>query len=256
MYSYEELQSGDPLFFSGVGHLKPIYLRDIKPSGTGVPVYNYYLQLLKADPPTIVKMINGEGAKITDDANSYSLITSNAQLRNTYRAVLDFFMCELVLYNQRDGYFAVIIKPTQEELENPEFQPNEVGRITQENFDKVRIAMLEMNYVPSENTDIDIKFSSPEAEINYWRVKEWEEKLEPISKKQESYLTMGNMISKICALHPSYNYLNIYDLTVYQFYDTFYQLAYMRGRQFAENVVSHLGGENFDYNEWLKPAKI
>ena len=64
---------------------------------------------------------------------------------------------------------------------------------------------------------------------------------------------LANIISKLCAVHPSYNLLNIYDLTVFQLYDAFFQYGYMRSTSLSEQIFSNHGGNSFKFENWLKP---
>ena len=260
MFSYEELLSGDPLVIKSVCKLKHPTLGEIvKPAtGIGTQAYNMFLQLLRADPPTILKFIYGEDADINNVANAYELVSENETMRSLYREALDFFISDVVVFAPSTMTYRIVERPSEEDLKNPEYQIHEVGQIDKGNFDMVRSAILEMNHIPPEETDIVLEFASPAAEIAYWKVKEWESKLKPIEDNKESWITFGNMISKLCCPPSQYTYFNIYDLPIYVFYDTFYQMVHMRSRQFTESLVATFGSDKknpFDYNEWLKPIQ-
>ena len=61
------------------------------------------------------------------------------------------------------------------------------------------------------------------------------------------------MISKLCAANIGYTLFNIYELTVFQLYDQFFQYGYLRAMNLNEMAYSNHGGEKFDIQAWLKP---
>ena len=63
---------------------------------------------------------------------------------------------------------------------------------------------------------------------------------------------LDNIISKMSAANSGYNLLNIYDITVWQLYDQFKAYTQNRLSVLSERSFSVWGGENFDYELWLK----
>ena len=100
----------------------------------------------------------------------------------------------------------------------------------------------------------------PEAMAAYEKEKAEREAKERAKQQAEAEVKedkpeyhLGNIISKICAIHPSYNLLNIYGLTVFQLYDSFFQLGYMRSTDLSEKIFSNHGGDSFKFENWLQP---
>ena len=115
---------------------------------------------------------------------------------------------------------------------------------------------------------LPISHSSTEKE--YVPVPDWRNADKELWEKAQEYLRkqaeqtsgenkpeyrLSNIISKVCSIHPSYNLLNVYDLTIFQLYDAFFQLSYMRSSDLSERIFSNHGGDKFHFEDWLKPIQ-
>lgn len=71
-------------------------------------------------------------------------------------------------------------------------------------------------------------------------------------KSHDVNLELWNVIGAVCVKHPSYNLINIWQLTIYQLYDQFFRLQ--SDVQF--NTIAHRwavwGKEQFDFSLWFK----
>ena len=59
-------------------------------------------------------------------------------------------------------------------------------------------------------------------------------------------MQLSNIISKLSCVSVGYTLLNIYDLTVFQLYDQFFQYGYLRAMDLSEMAYSNHGGKDFD----------
>lgn len=245
MIPYEDLLSGDAIMIDGVGHFRSPQLKEMNQSGSvSWQTYNTFIYVVKSNRDEITGLI-----PTTEPMDTLFLtIINNDTIRELYRGVLDFFMLETVLYDADQQRF-VVIEMTQQDEEN--IHVSIVGEITEENLDDVREVILRMNYISLKDTDIHMKFSSKAAEDAWLQIQKYQKQA---TERDDSGHTIGNMISKLCAIHPSYNIFNIYDLTVFQFYDAFFQSAYMRSISFSEAIVSNHGSDSFNFNDWMKPV--
>ena len=125
-----------------------------------------------------------------------------------------------------------------------------VGYINRDNFDDVKDMMLQVNYIGIGDQAKPTKFSSAKAK-ELWELaqKHLKETKHPKDKRME----LGNIISKLCAVNCGYTLLNIYDLTVFQLYDQFFQYGYMRAMDLNERAFTIHGGKNFSFETWLEP---
>lgn len=72
-------------------------------------------------------------------------------------------------------------------------------------------------------------------------------------KNKIKEMNIGNLISKLCASNIGYNILNIYELTIFQFYDQFLQYGYLKRDNLDERIFSFHGGKSYNTENWLKP---
>ena len=243
--TYEDLLSGDYILMSGVGHFRSPLLKEMRPSGIGWPMYNTYVYIIKSNRDEL--MVLSSDSQSSDSL--YTTIINNDQLREFYRAALDFFMLETVLYDPENRKF-ITIEATPQDDESVDIKL--IGEINGENLDDVRELILCLNYISPKKTDINMKFASKAAEEAWLQIQKYQKNNE---KKPDDTHSIGNFISKLCAIHPSYNYFNVYELTIFQFYDAFFQSAYMKSFSFSEAIVSNHGSDSFDFNDWMKPVQ-
>lgn len=245
---YEDLQYPDPILVKGIGHIRSPKLKELSPAGEyGWGTYSLFLYFLKAGIKQLRESLKIE---IPEDAEIFDVITQNEDLRELYLEAFSFFMSEQVIYDEDHGCYLVV---GVSQNENGEFSPEIVGSISKENFDTARSMILLRNYISLSSADVAVKHSSKASEDLWNRAQEWMAKLEP--QKHDDTMDVGNLISKLCAIHPSINYLNVYDLTVFQFYDCFLQLSYLRSVAFTQDIVSNHGSKDFKYEDWLTPQK-
>ena len=246
LISYEDLLSGDLVYVEHVGHLRSPKLREMRPTeGVGWSLYRTYLFYMKQGKEDLEHLLQAE----FPDFTVYDIITSLEALRSLVQDALTFFMSECVMWDAENAVFVSIriLPDGNEEI---------VGVINRENFDDVRARILTLNYISLKDADVNTKFASPEAEEAWNRIQKYiQESQKKQAEQEDETVSFGNLLSKLCAIHPSYNYLNVFELTIFQFYDAFFQCSYLRQTGFVESCVSNHGSERFDYEDWLKPVK-
>jgi hypothetical protein len=246
-FTYEDLLSGDSIFAKGIGHLRSPKLKELNPTaGVGSWTYNFYLNVLSWDKETFLKCI-----KLTGGENKTQALLQNEKL-NVFDVMtlisfkpflfetMSFFVTEKLSWDAKARAFFVIDE-----------REEKVGEINRENFEDVRDMMLQLNYINLEETRCP-KFSSEEARKTWERVQEYKKKTN-LNSSQNKTLGIGNIVSKLCVASAGYNLLNIYELTIFQLYDQFFQCGYLRAMDFNEMAFSNHGGDNFNLQDWLKP---
>ncbi|MBQ8403131.1 MAG: hypothetical protein IJX55_01740 [Clostridia bacterium] len=185
-------------------------------------------------------------SKLNKDCfNVFDVATLLTQTREFCRGVLSFFMVEDLVWDEEGRRYLAI--PPGESSEA-------VGEINRENFEEVRQLMLQFNFIGLDKDDAPTSHSTDKAKELWEKTQGFLKKqaeMTPKDNKPEYHLS--NIISKMCAIHPSYNLLNIFGLTVFQLYDSFFQLGYMRSADLSEQIFSTHGGEKFKFEDWLKP---
>jgi hypothetical protein len=133
-------------------------------------------------------------------------------------------------------------------------EPEVVGEIHRDNFDYVRRMMLQLNFIGLDQDESPVSYSTDAAKELWEKTQGFlkeQAKSEIHEDKPEYHLS--NIVSKVCTTHPSYNLLNVYSLTIFQLYDSFFQLGFMRGADLSERIFSTHGGDKFKFEDWLKP---
>lgn len=250
-FDYFDMLSGKPLLVEGVGRVRSPFLHELCPRDNGVPsriAYNAYVSILTWEKSAILKYIceiRPSASKILNrpELSAFDVATIWPDTRGLYREALSFFIVEDLIWDDSQRHYKVVDK-----------NGSVVGYVNRDNFDKVREILLQMNYIGLEKSSAPISHSS-KASKNLWELaqKRMNELSHNNAKKDKPEYHLSNIISKVCSIHPSYNLFNIYDLTVFQLYDTFFQLGYIRSSNISERIFCHHGGDKFKFENWLKP---
>lgn len=252
-FDYFDMLSGDPIYFQGVGHLRSPSLHELRPtSGIGYRTYNIYLNFLTWDKEHLLKydqLMQYRGAHRLNRKcfNAFDVATLLTQTRELCRVVLSFFMLEDLVWDEAHRCYLVMAQDAEE--------PCVIGEINRDNFDEVRETMLQLNFIGLDKGDAPPVQHSDDKSKELWEKVQGhlKEQAQKESKEDKPEYHLSNIISKICAVHPSYNLLNIYGLTVFQLYDAFFQVSYMRSSDLNEQIFSNHGGDKFKFENWLKP---
>ena len=246
---YEDLVSGDPIPINGVGHFRSPQLKELKPTtGIGVWKYRFYINVISWEQEDLIKYlryVTGKKMKALDKAQNLSVfdivsIVPNAQ--TIFTEALGFFMLESLEWDNDSKSFIVYSSGKKEQI----------GSINRDNFEVIRDIVLQLNYVNLGNKTMPTKFASKEAEALWQKAQEHLKRANKSHQKDEK-MALGNIISKLCAAPTGYTLLNIYELTVFQLYDQFFQYGYLRAMDINEMAFSNHGGKDFDIQAWLKP---
>lgn len=250
-FDYFDMLSGEPIYVEGIGHLRSPQLREICPhSGVGYRAYNLFLNFLTWDKDKLLKydqLMQYRGAsKLNREVfNFFDVVTLLSQTREFCRGVLSFFMVEDLVWDETNRRYLVM---------SPGESPIDIGEINRENFEEVRQMMLQCNFIGLDKDNAPASHSTDKAKELWEEAQGFlKEQAESAPNESKSDYHLSNIISKICVIHPSYNLLNIYALTVFQLYDSFFQLGYMRSADLSERIFSTHGGDKFNFENWLKP---
>ena len=248
-FSYEDLISGDSIPVEGVGHIRSPLLHELKPTrGIGMWTYNLYLNILswgKEDLIKFMKMSTGKRLKALDNEDklsAFDVVTLLEPTRQLLQEAMAFFIDEELEWNKTKRCFIAKTKDNH----------NEIGCINRDNFDDVRDMMLQVNYINLERSAKPTKFSSKKAQ-SLWEQAQKPLKQEATKSTPDKRMQLSNIISKLSCVSVGYTLLNIYDLTVFQLYDQFFQYGYLRAMDLSEMAYSNHGGKDFDLQAWLKP---
>lgn len=246
-FSYADLISGDSIPVNGVGHIKSPKLWQLMPTrGIGTWVYNFYLNVLSWDKGDVFKFIKGIGIPVQmleerEELTTFDVMILTNNLKELLREAMAFFMDEILEWDETTYKFIAYSQDEKKEA---------IGYIDRDNFEDVRDMMLQVNYIGIGDQAKPTKFSSEKAK-ELWELAQ--QHLQETKNPKDKRMELGNIISKLCAVNCGYTLLNIYDLTVFQLYDQFFQYGYMRAMDLNERAFSIHGGKNFSFETWLEP---
>lgn len=255
VFSYFDMLSGVPIHVSNVGHLRSPILSELSPTyGVGYNRYSLYLNHLSWNKEQFLKY--GKFMKFNSvdrlakvgNLTVFDIATLIQPVRDFFQEIFSFFMLEDCVWNEDHRCYLMYTKGGEDDGQVI------AGTVNKENFEDVRKCILQLNFIGLDDNEANISHSSEKSAELWERVqKHLQEQAQKTQKDKKPEYDIGNIISKVCATHSSYNLLNVYKLTVFQLYDAFFQLGYIRGYDLSERIFSTHGGDNFDFEDWLKP---
>lgn len=185
-----------------------------------------------------------------DKITIYNIIEEDEKIRSTYVEIFNFFFVETVIY--QEGFFILL----KDEVANPEKIKREQvrGAIAKDNFQQVMSLLQQICCIYNEEESLDdMKFKNNLARKLMEKMLKAKKK-EQETKKSDLNLTIPNIISSLANKHPSLNYVNIWDLTIFQLLDAFNRTQANSMYDIDSTRVSVWGDEKktFDVSLWYK----
>lgn len=254
---YFDLLSGESIFIENIGYFKSPTLKEV--SQVGYSTYLMYLNFLIIKLDDFLKLINltEKYEALTEEEKEYNtlfrLIIGIGDSLDIISGLFELHIKNPVVFNADMEVFEIYDVDYNIEDSNNIL----VGTIDNNNFDFVRNIICQMS-----NIDCKIqapqKFTSERAKKLFERTEK--NKYEQKMKNGSDNLDIPNMISKYCVANKQgINIINVWDMTIYQLYDQFYQLIYIRKSDNQDdiyaNTVSFSDLSKYDDSLWLKSNK-
>ena len=187
-----------------------------------------------------------------DKITIYNIIEEDDKIRSTYVEIFNFFFVETVIY--QEGFFILLKENTA--IDNPDKIKREQvrGAIAKDNFSQVMSLLQQICCIYNEEESLDdMKFKNNLARKLMEKMLKAKKK-EQEAKKSDLNLTIPNIISSLANKHPSLNYVNIWDLTIFQLLDAFNRTQANSMYDIDSTRVSVWGDEKktFDVSLWYK----
>ena len=255
---YFTIQNYKPINLS-IGSIRKPTLEDI--SYLTFDKYNLYVFLLKITPYTYYTVWRKEdgGEETWNDmpeekrnaVNVFTILREDKELMTLYLEMLNWFFLEKVIF--LDEYF-ILLKDKNCDIPDDEIKMDDIrGVISEQTFDEIIEIIQQICYVydKEEKEDEIPKFKNKLAEKMYEKMKKQKAMQK---KKADENLTIPNIISAVNGKHPSLDYTNIYQLTVFQLIDTFNRMIVDGMYEIDSTRVSVWGDEkkNFDATLWYR----
>lgn len=214
--------------------------------------YEFFLKLTPKLYYTIIRKDSGKEYwdSITEEEQSiidiYSIIENDENIQNIYVEIFNFFFVENVVYEK--GFFILFKQENASCIEQVQ------GAIAKENFSQVIDLLQQICCIRNEEEKIeDMKFKNNLAKKLMEKMLK-AKKEEKKAKKADLDLTIPNIISSVSNKHPSLNYLNIWDLSIFQLLDAFNRMQTNSMYEIDSTRVSVWGDEKktFDFSLWYK----
>lgn len=244
-----------------VGSIKKPHLKDIADPFTdqmSFEKYGYYQVLLKMTPEsyyTQIKKLDG-GEEYWDSLSvseqeamtMFDILLRDDYLKNAMLEILNFFFVEkAIMY---DGFIVLLKKDVDDikDITNEDVS----GVLTRDHYLQVIDLIQQVCCIKEEEEKIDdSKFKNELARKMFEKMRRAQKAR---AKKNDINLTLPNIISAVSVKHPSYNLLNIWDLTIFQLLDAFNRLQVDAVYNIDSTRVSVWGDEKkkFDIALWYK----
>lgn len=224
--------------------------------------FSFYEFFLKLSPETYYTKLRKENdgeafwdsltEEEKDKITIYNIIEEDEKIRSTYVEIFNFFFVETVIY--QEGFFILLKENTA--IDNPEKIKREQvrGAIAKDNFSQVMSLLQQICCIYNEEESLDdMKFKNNLARKLMEKMLKAKKK-EQEAKKSDLNLTIPNIISSLANKHPSLNYVNIWDLTIFQLLDAFNRTQANSMYDIDSTRVSVWGDEKktFDVSLWYK----
>lgn len=242
-----QLLSKEPIYIPRVGGIISPTLNDIV--AIGKDLYESYLNILamnERESPRIGKV----------DLDIYSVLTSNTANINVLKDIFNFFIKEDVDYDNTNNIFTIkgfVVIKTQDEMTE---QYTTIGTISKENYREVANVILKRNNVFISEIDEATNVKNKKALSIMQKLKNGREKMNRVGKVDIN-MELSNIISAVACEHKSLNLLNIWDLTIYQLWDTFARLVNNNVYHINAASVSTWGdkSKSFKFEDWYRNLK-
>lgn len=200
--------------------------------------YQSYTNILSMTKDDIADSLEIPIEAIKGDALLF--ITKIPIFRDAYVAALSFFIHQPLRYDDDVGYL----------LEDG-------TSVSMDELREIRKIILQFSYIEDTEESVPKKFRNAKAKKIYERIQglKSEQKKKNKGKPANPDMELSNLIGAISAFSPSYNFSNIWCLTVYQFYDQFIRLNTKIQIDISGVRWAAWGQDDFDWALWHKSIK-
>lgn len=242
-------------------------MRDI--SKLGIDTYNTYVGYLAIDAFQYCTQVNPKYKQwyetLGDDAvielTMYALATQLPELSMIYSYIFNFFFVENVIYDKASESF-LVFKVNDSGVENGDLTEEnitKVGYITGDVFSEICDILLQIAHSDSSDRTDFSKIKSEKSRKFMLELMRRKQAAKEASgaKKSDENMAIGNVVSAVCAKSQTLGYHNIWDITIYQLWDSFNRLVINDHYEINKTSISVWGDEKkqFDPSTWYKKLK-
>lgn len=251
---YATLISPYPLFLKNIGHVKCPTLREIWNPNITYQSYQAFISLLAMTSQNyheVVNLSNSSWYKILSNEEKenitvFDIIIEESEIQQKFYDVFNFFFVENIIWDSHNNIYITYMDLD----ENKKIIPT--GFIYKKNFSELCDIILQKCGIIRNDSDIDISKIKNKRALEIF--KKIQKARKQISVKHDKDLELPNIIAKVAVKAKSINYLNIWDLTVFQLQEQFNQECQNVMFDINSISVAAYGNEKntFKGNEWYK----
>ena len=237
---------------------KPTLGEIADPNVIGFYKFAVYQSLLILTPQEYYQKLGDQESyyfSLSDEEKSnltmFRAIEHDENLQELYTSMFNLFFIESVIYNKN---MFVILEETDQTHEKRSIK----GLITEQYFWDVLDIIGQICMVHTDDNDFQkemskMKFKNKKAKKIYEKMHNTAKKSGHENRDNINF-TIPNIISAVCARHPSINYINVYQLTVCQLWDIFNRLREDVFFDITKTRASVWGDEKnvFNPESWYK----
>lgn len=243
---YFDLISPLPLDIVGVGRVKSPKLIEV--ADLSYYVYTQYVSCLRMKPDDYIDTF-----KKDEDLNlftKFDLILYDSEFRKIINKALNFFFIEdFEWYEEYQSFLST----KQIEKNDGQIELIATGIINDNNYDEILEIILQRVHITVDKNDVDDvrNITGKNARRIYKMIHKGRKKLQKASSAN-SDLTLPNIISSVATKSESLNWTNIWDITIYQLFDSFERLQIIDQYGIASTQVSVWGDKEkkFKFGAW------
>lgn len=210
-------------------------LRDISEPRVGQRRYEEYVRLLSLEPDALIppEIQKKMPSQVLSAITSYGILTRNPELRESVMEALSFFIIEPVSCGGASGQLMVGAR-----------------ELTSDDFDGIRKIILRVCCAATDDVG-QTKFKSEKARKIFEKIHTARKK---VKKASDAKHDLPNVISALCAKHPSLNLTNVWGLTVWQLYNQFTRISINNQVDVMSQRWAAWGKDSFDFELWMTPT--
>lgn len=256
--------AGMPIYIDGIGNIYPVKLKEIVCVGNDI--YNQYLSYICISADSFN---DEETRKELANATSFMLILSLCTQDNSgyflkvITNALEFFLKkEVVFISYLNGFFIGSTKELKKILKSVDDETSAIdqfyknGFIGNDNYESFKKVIMLQNCIGIDTIE-EKKYANEKAKKIADDLRRAKEKINKVKAKQGEPLSLFDLISAFSANSRSFNIMNVWDLTMYQFDDQFKRMQMIE--EYDVGVRSLLAGgdsKKVDLKHWTRKIKI
>lgn len=241
------------IYIKNIGNIHSPFLKDI--ARIGYYQYQYYITLLLYTPEKYCEYISKDlhvdnpWNKLTNDEKNsismFDILTKSDDLRIELINALSLFICGTLEWDEKHS--SIVIDKIKED-DGKETVGGFINKKTYSTISNVCLQFVDVSIddMPEEQP----KFATEKDRLFYEHFQKKKAEHEK-TKKSDPRFELPNMISLLCTFHNSVNYTNVFEMTIGQLKDTFYQLMKMRQLNITDTNYAVWGGKKYDPSSWM-----